>query len=152
MAKREMHRLSKTPEHNTWIDMRSRCRNPRCKAYPDYGGRGITVDPRWDSFTRFLSDMGPKPSPAHSIDRIDHNGPYSPENCRWATQIEQANNTRANRFLVFAGKSQTIAQWAREIGVSEDTIEQRLRVLKWSVEKTLTTPHRGWGPHHRRAA
>ena len=85
-----------SPEYRTWKAMRQRCMNPRAKNYRHYGGRGITVCERWNTFTNFLADMGPKPK-GRSIDRINNDGNYEPSNCRWATPKEQAKNTRKRR-------------------------------------------------------
>lgn len=134
------HRGRVTVEYRLWLSMRSRCRNPANHSYPDYGGRGIEVCERWDDFANFLADMGPRPSPKHSIERAANDGPYEPGNCRWATKTEQANNTRRNRNLAHAGQVHTIAEWARLTGIPQSAIRQRLRVLGWSVERALTEP------------
>jgi hypothetical protein len=107
-----------TPEHATWRHMRERCVNSRAKEYPDYGGRGIKVCERWGDFALFLSDMGPRPSPEHSIDRIDVNGNYEPSNCRWATDLEQARNRRNNIVVKVGDKSVCLKEAVQLLGGS----------------------------------
>lgn len=134
----------KTPEWVTWASMHRRCYNVNTADYAHYGARGITVDPRWhgpDGFMTFFKDMGLRPSDDHSIDRIDTNGPYSPENCRWATAKEQARNKTNNLILTVKGESKTLAEWAEQYYISSDTIRSRLR-YGWSEEDAVTTPVR----------
>ena len=131
------HAGSNTRLYRIWIGMRQRCSNPFNTSYDRYGGRGITVCERWEnSFEAFREDMGNPPSELHSIERIRNSKGYSPENCRWATNVEQQNNTRRNRLLTYDGMTLSIAQWARRLGIPPSTISRRLRIH--SIEKSLT--------------
>jgi hypothetical protein len=117
-----------SPEYITWRNMIGRCSNPRGTSYPRYGGRGIEVCERWRAdFLSFFADMGPKPSPQHSIERIDNDGNYEPGNCRWASLSEQANNRRSSRLIEHAGQRKTLVQWARASGIGVSTLHLRLR-------------------------
>lgn len=128
-------------EYIAWGSMIRRCEKPQEKCYPQYGGRGISVCDRWKKFQNFLEDMGPRPSADHSLDRIDNDGDYGPDNCRWATRSEQQNNRRCNHRLTFKGRTLTIAEWARELGCPRHHIANRIK-SGWSVEAALTTPFR----------
>jgi hypothetical protein len=132
------HGRTGTPEHRAWLNMLERCRNERHPGYPYYGGRGIVVCSRWrDSFEAFLTDMGERPSPDLSIDRIDNDGNYEPGNCRWGTKKQQMRNRRNNCSLTYAGETLTIGEWTERLGVSHGTIRWRLK-KGWSVERALT--------------
>lgn len=130
-----------SPTYVTWQNMRSRCLTATRADYADYGGRGITIDPRWDSFSNFLSDMGERPR-GLSLDRIDNSKGYSKDNCRWATRTTQANNTRKNTYLTFDGKTRSVTEWTRALNFPAGIIDQRIKKLGWSTEKALTTPAR----------
>jgi hypothetical protein len=122
--------------------MRRRCYAPHRKEYPNYGGRGIAVCDRWkDSLTNFIGDMGERPD-GHTLDRIDNNGPYSPENCRWVPRAEQELNKRSNvRYAIF-GEMLTLAEAARKYGIGVNTLHNRVRALKWDVERAVSEPVR----------
>jgi hypothetical protein len=134
------HGKSKTREWRIWASMKARCNNPNNEAFENYGGRGISVCKRWEeSFEAFWEDMGPRPSDSHSIDRINNDGNYEPGNCCWTTNTVQCRNRRSNRLLTFNGKTQSVAEWADELGIKSQVIANRLR-RGWSVEATLATP------------
>ena len=131
---------SRTPEYFVWKEMVSRCHNEENANYYLYGGRGIRVCLRWrKSLTAFMEDMGSRPSNQHSIERNDNDADYCPDNCRWATWIEQCNNTRRNRRLTHGDRTLTIAQWSRELGFKPWVLSSRLR-LGWPVARALTEP------------
>lgn len=127
-------------EFSTWSSMRYRCKNPGNAAWKNYGGRGISVCERWDaSFTSFLEDMGPRPSPNHSLDRIDNDGNYEPGNCRWATQKEQMRNSCVADVITFNGQTKSVRDWAEETGIKWWTLKQRIK-NGWPPEIALTAP------------
>jgi len=134
-----LHGLCKSTEYGSWSNMRKRCNRPNDPQYADYGGRGITVCEEWESFENFYKDMGPKPTPKHSIDRIDNDGNYCKDNCRWATQKQQNTNQRSNKRLSFNGETLTISEWADRLGISVSTLHSRLR-LGWDAHRVLSTP------------
>ena len=118
-------RGGRSPAYSSWSSMIQRCTNPRDKAYPSYGGRGIKVPDTWLEFTGFYADMGDRPE-GSSLERKKNNAPYSKENCIWATRQQQQSNTRACRYITYGGRTQTMAAWARETGRSPATIRRRL--------------------------
>lgn len=137
------HGLKNVPEYQIWNGMKNRCLNPKVAAYARYGARGIYVCERWlDDFAAFYADMGPRPSPEHSLDRIDGAGPYAPENCRWATLEEQLLNRRSAYILTHDGRTQPLMLWAKELGFDAldlNAIRARLR-QGWDHSRALTEP------------
>lgn len=115
------------PAWKAWRSMRERCQNPNHHAYASYGGRGITVCPEWDDPAIFLADMGPRPTPNHTLERLDVNGNYEPGNCVWATAKEQARNRRANTIVTLAGETCCLPEWAERVDTSYPLIKNRVR-------------------------
>lgn len=107
--------------YSTWAGMKARCSNPNEPGFRHYGGRGIAVCERWQEFEGFYADMG-EPPDGYSLERIDNEKGYSPENCKWATRTEQNNNTRVNVRITALGQTLTATQWARRLGVPAGTI------------------------------
>ncbi|WP_250125503.1 hypothetical protein [Chroococcidiopsis sp. CCMEE 29] len=136
------HGLSRTATYAVWSAMIQRCTNPNIGNYELYGARGIKVAPRWlESVENFYADMGECP-PGCSIDRIDNDGDYCPENCRWTTPKVQSRNTRTNRHITYGGKTQCVTAWAEELSVPRRTLFARL-YAGWTEEKALTEPFNG---------
>jgi hypothetical protein len=130
----------KTTEYTSWQEMKRRC-DPDYKDKHLYADRGITLCERWKiSFNHFIADMGPKPSPDATIDRIDNNGNYEPSNCRWATKLEQSQNTRKTRMLTHNGETLCLREWARRLSITHRTLSTRL-TKGWSPEKVFSSEH-----------
>lgn len=140
MAKYDRHYMSKSPEYGIWRGILARCNNPRCPAYKNYGGRGITTPEHWREFSGFIADVGLRPA-GLTLERKDNNAGYSKENCVWATTVAQHNNTRTNVFLTLRGDTKTIAQWSVELSVPRHRIYKRIS-YGWTAERALTEPHR----------
>lgn len=132
--------LNRTPTYQCWLDMKGRCYNKNNQRYHTHGARGITVCEEWrKNYQSFLTDMGEKPD-GKTLDRIDNNGNYTPTNCRWATPKEQANNRSTCIYVEYNGKTQTIAQWAEELGLTFSSLIKRLR--NWSLEDAMNPKKR----------
>lgn len=132
-----------TPTYEIWKSMWGRCSNPRNKGFPQYGGRGITVDPAWRDYSVFIRDMGEKPEGRWSLDRIDNNKGYSRANCRWATDTQQGRNKSTNTRYMFAGEELTWSEWADRGAVSQQLLRSRVVVWGWDFATALNTPP--WG-------
>ena len=144
VASHTTHGMSFSPEYRSWVEMKRRCYNHKSIGWKNYGGRGITVCERWiNNFKAFLDDMGLQPF-GTSIDRIDSNGPYCNENCRWATAREQGSNRKSNRLLTMWGFTFTLGKWAAMYGLNKSTLLARVN-RGWSLSKALTAPVKKFG-------
>lgn len=131
-------KYTRPPEYYVWAGMKNRCLSDRNPSYSRYGGRGISVCDRWLRFDHFLTDMGPRP-PGTSIDRIDNDGNYEPGNCRWATRVEQNNNTSSTVKLYHDGITDCVLGWSRRLGIAAKTLHRRIE-LGWPVVDVLAIP------------
>lgn len=135
------HGLSRSRMKTIYAGIHQRCGNVNEPSYHNYGGRGITVCARWsgsDGLVNFVADMGQRPN-GYSIDRIDNDKGYSPDNCRWATMSQQLNNRRNNRVIEFRGEKKTMSEWAKSTGYGFDNLRNRIDRYGWSIERALTT-------------
>ncbi|WP_191082816.1 hypothetical protein [Roseococcus microcysteis] len=126
-----------TPEYGAWLAAKKRCENPRNASFGTYGARGISMCADWArDFRAFLRDMGPRPCPAHSLDRIDPDGDYAPGNCRWALPEVQARNRRVTRWYLFEGEQLVLGQVASRLGITRDkarALEHRRELPAWQI-------------------
>lgn len=137
------HGMTLTRAWSAWHRLKQRCLNPKKDNFEDYGGRGIKVCDRWlNSFENFYEDMGDPPSPQHTIERIDVNGDYCPENCKWLTMQEQQRNKRTAPQITFQGVTKPLITWCEELHLSYGTIYARIHHHGWTHEEALTIPLR----------
>jgi hypothetical protein len=132
------HGMRRSAEYRIWCHLKTRCLNPQSGFYYRYGGRGITICPAWvSSFETFYRDMGPRPTAEHSIDRINNDAGYTPQNCRWATRSQQSSNRSTVRHIEHNGITDTLAGWARRLGLPYMRVRRRL-IDGWSVERAFS--------------
>lgn len=127
VGERGTHLRSESAEYRVWSGVKERCTNPKKRNYRFYGGRGIKVCERWQSFENFLEDMGPRPSSRHTIERDNNDGDYEPGNCRWATRVEQTRNRKITKHVTFRGQILPLAEWCERLDVSYDRMKALLR-------------------------
>lgn len=135
------HRMTHTTEYRIWHNMITRCTNPNSDSYKYYGKRGISVCGRWKTFENFFADMGSRPSLKLTLDRINNDGNYEPENCRWATSKEQRANQRipvSQRLFTFNGETNNLTRWAKKLNINYQTLHTRMNVQKLSFLEAIT--------------
>lgn len=134
-------RTGETSEYGTWCKMKARCYNLKDRKFPSYGGRGIKICDRWLEYKNFYADMGRKPTLQHTIDRIDNDGNYAPENCRWATPKEQARNRRSNHIVTYNGKEMSLIEWEEHLNIRNHSLASRI-YKGWDIKRAFTQPYR----------
>ena len=134
------HGQLRSSEYKSWESMRGRCGRLSYAGYEKYGGQGIRVCEQWNSFQQFLKDMGPKPTPSHTIDRKDNSLGYFPENCRWASKAEQVRNRGVTTHVHYKGLTKPLAEWCELLGLDYSRVRQRIQKANWSPEKAFTAP------------
>jgi hypothetical protein len=138
-----------TEEYSIWCNMRKRCENPRTKSWKDYGGRGITVCERWQTFANFSKDMGPRPSKDHTLERKDNSLGYFPGNVIWLHKSQQSQNTRKNHNITIDGVTKCLAEWSRDKGIQHQTVSARIHQMGWDPIRAILTPARIFTWHHK---
>lgn len=136
---RNTHGYTDSLTYVSWCSMKNRCQNPKTPQFKNYGGRGITIDPSWNTFESFLTDMGERPGKSFSLERVDNNAGYSKENCKWATTTEQARNRRNIRNYTINGETHPLKTWCSKYKIAYSTVNSRLK-FGWDIKTALTTP------------
>lgn len=134
------HGMCGTKPYFIWVGIRQRCNNKKCKDYKHYGGRGIKICNRWNKFFNFWEDMGKSYFDGATIERVDNDGDYTPQNCKWASRLEQSNNTRRSKRYGHDGKELTASEWEEITGINRHVISQRIDNYGWTVKEALEIP------------
>lgn len=134
---KDRHNLWGTRIYVIWGLMIQRCNNPKASGYKNYGGRGIKVCKRWRTFANFYKDMRTTYDKSLFLDRVDNNGDYCPENCRWTTRKNQNNNKRTCLYFEYKGKRQNLKQWSNELGIIYTTLQSRLTRYGWTIDRAF---------------
>lgn len=137
----ELRGCSHTPEYRVWNNLKNRCTNPNVPGYENYGGRGIKVCDEWIEFSNFIRDMGKRPTVNHSIERINNDGDYCKENCKWATKSDQVRNRRSNIIVEYQGEKRILKDLAKEVGLNYQLIQRRMN-KGLSIEESISKPYK----------
>lgn len=128
------------PEYTAWANMKKRCNNPNHPQWNNYGGRGIKVCERWNLFDNFLKDMGRKPNPSFTLERRDNDLGYFPENCLWASRLDQTINRRVTSRITIDGVTKCLKHWCQHFGIDHSVVQHRIKSRHWAVDRALKEP------------